>query len=620
MLRPLAALAAALCLAPAAVDGSCSTYSYLSLDVAADDAPQLCALPGPFAGMPNRTAETIQRAVFVKSETDMCGAADAGGARKALDAALAGCSNCQPVLLVDRGSCTFVDKLNHSRTAMDGLVPAGAAPKVLLIDYASNGCGPYVSMSVDGLGKGALLPAFCPSDTGAALERLRGPQTLRLETVQSADEAQWQRTEACPSVCHGLDHLDGSLAVLLLLATLTVVVGAHGSGTMMTEKLRARMAPLPGATCPQPRPEDDGSVVITAKMAALYAVVASCGLLLMYLFLETIVMFMIFYVVFVASCVAALLTTGWLAPHMPQKRVLIPKLGPVVVSELAICLACAGIGVLFFFGRHESWSWVLQDYLCLNLCVYIIRMWELPNAKVATILLCALFLYDVFWVYGSPYLVALFASSCKPEDLATDPNNSVMVHVARGVPATAEKPAESIPIVIRMPRWDFDDDQPGQHAESLLGLGDIIIPALSAALLWRFDLAAGRSWKGPLCLPGTRQPHPEHFASGYFVPSLIGYVLALICAYLVVGFWCVAQPALFYIVPLSLWTVLALAYRRGDLRQLWEVGPDPNWTPPPSLARLSSTEQPAPQSAASSSPPGGAGGTKEQLIDSSEPS
>ena len=39
---------------------------------------------------------------------------------------------------------------------------------------------------------------------------------MRLETVQSADEAQWQRTEACPSVCHGLDHLDGSLAVLLV--------------------------------------------------------------------------------------------------------------------------------------------------------------------------------------------------------------------------------------------------------------------------------------------------------------------------------------------------------------------------------------------------------------------
>ena len=28
-----------------------------------------------------------------------------------------------------------------------------------------------------------------------------------------------------------------------------------------------------------------------------------------------------------------------------------------------------------------------------------------------------------------------------------------------------------------------------------------------------------------------------------------------------------------YIVPMSLWTVLGLAHRRGDLKQLWNVGP-----------------------------------------------
>ena len=37
----------------------------------------------------------------------------------------------------------------------------------------------------------------------------------------------------------------------------------------------------------------------------------------------------------------------------------------------------------------------------------------------------------------------------------------------------------------------------------------------------------------------------------------------------VVARWCLAQPALFYIVPLSQWSVLALAFRRGDLAQLW---------------------------------------------------
>jgi hypothetical protein len=36
----------------------------------------------------------------------------------------------------------------------------------------------------------------------------------------------------------------------------------------------------------------------------------------------------------------------------------------------------------------------------------------------------------------------------------------------------------------------------------MLGLGDIIIPALSAALMWRFDLAAG-AWR---CLPPPTPP------------------------------------------------------------------------------------------------------------------
>jgi uncharacterized membrane protein YgcG len=123
-------------------------------------------------------------------------------------------------------------------------------------------------------------------------------------------------------------------------------------------------------------------------------------------------------------------------------------------------------------------------------------------------------------------------------------------------------------------------------------------------MLWRFDLAAGRTWSGPLWLAETMlplpggagnnmdvaaaksyrwlclTPHPNHFLSGYFIPSLVGYVIALCCAYFVVANWCLAQPALLYIVPLSLWTVLGLAHRRGDLPQLWSVGPDPHWLPP----------------------------------------
>jgi hypothetical protein len=216
-----------------------------------------------------------------------------------------------------------------------------------------------------------------------------------------------------------------------------------------------------------------------------------------------------------------------------------------------------------------------------------------------------LFVYDIFWVYISPFIVALVKSwdDCSTAaDLATDPNNSVMVHVAKGVPAADNKPPESIPIVIRMPRWGGASGS--GNTESMLGLGDIIIPALSTSMLWRFDIAAGRSWSALLWLADSDLPpavggdagsssrrssslptlHPNHFLSGYFVPSLIGYVLALCCAYFVVANWCLAQPALLYIVPMSLWTVLGLAHRRGDLKQLWAVGPDPEWKPSLSAA------------------------------------
>ena len=117
-----------------------------------------------------------------------------------------------------------------------------------------------------------------------------------------------------------------------------------------------------------------------------------------------------------------------------------------------------------------------------------------------------------------------------------------------------------------MPKWG-SVHRPGQggYDEAMLGLGDIIIPALSLAMFWRFDLAAGRSWSRPLftsCATARSgwRANPRHFTSGYFLPSLLGYVVALGCAYFVVATWCFAQPALFYIVPLSLWTTLGTPF------------------------------------------------------------
>ena len=51
-------------------------------------------------------------------------------------------------------------------------------------------------------------------------------------------------------------------------------------------------------------------------------------------------------------------------------------------------------------------------------------------------------------------------------------------------------------------------------------------------------------------------------------------MLALFCAYGVVGLWCQDQPALLYIVPLSQWTIIAMARCRGHLGKVWLDGPE----------------------------------------------
>lgn len=68
----------------------------------------------------------------------------------------------------------------------------------------------------------------------------------------------------------------------------------------------------------------------------------------------------------------------------------------------------------FFFC---SYAWVLQDILGITFCISLIRNIRLPNLKVCTILLVLLLIYDIFFVFITPFFSA---------------GKSVMVEVATG--------------------------------------------------------------------------------------------------------------------------------------------------------------------------------------------
>jgi minor histocompatibility antigen H13 len=96
---------------------------------------------------------------------------------------------------------------------------------------------------------------------------------------------------------------------------------------------------------------------------------------------------------------------------------------------------------------------------------------------------------------------------------------------------------------------------------SMLGLGDIVIPGLFVALMLRFDVRK----------LGLGEDLPSGMSSRlpYFRAVMSAYVAGLVTTIVAMNMFSAAQPALLYLVPACLLTVLTLAFFKGELAELW---------------------------------------------------
>ncbi|XP_059632844.1 signal peptide peptidase-like 3 [Cornus florida] len=290
--------------------------------------------------------------------------------------------------------------------------------------------------------------------------------------------------------------------------------------------------------------EDDAEkevLDISAKSAVIFVITASAFLVLLYLFMSSwfvwllIVLFCIGGIQGMHTCIVSLMLRK--CKNAGQKMVNVPLLGDVSVLSLVVLLFCFAFAILWAVNRKASYSWVGQDVLGICLMITVLQMARLPNIKVATILLCCAFLYDIFWVFLSPLIF----------------KDSVMIVVARG----DNSGGESIPMLLRIPRL-FDP----WGGYDMIGFGDILFPGLLVSFFFRFDKA---NKKGVL--------------NGYFIWSIIGYGFGLFFTYL--GLYLMdghGQPALLYIVPCTLGLTIILGLVRGELKHLWNYGTE---LPPP---------------------------------------
>lgn len=183
------------------------------------------------------------------------------------------------------------------------------------------------------------------------------------------------------------------------------------------------------------------------------------------------------------------------------------------------------IGVWYLWQKH----WIANNLFGLAFAINGVEVLHLNNIVTGCILLGGLFVYDIFWVFGT----------------------NVMVTVAKSFEA---------PIKLVFPQ-DLIEHGLGASNFAMLGLGDIVIPGIFIALLLRFDYSLKRKSKT------------------YFYATFIAYFLGLMATIFVMHVFKHAQPALLYLVPACMGTPLLLALIKGDIKKLFAYEDHPEEKP-----------------------------------------
>ncbi|KIK67467.1 hypothetical protein GYMLUDRAFT_872974 [Collybiopsis luxurians FD-317 M1] len=180
---------------------------------------------------------------------------------------------------------------------------------------------------------------------------------------------------------------------------------------------------------------------------------------------------------------------------------------------------------LYRYSSASRRSALLTDVLSMSFSHNALSLLKLDSFKTGAALLSGLFLYDIWWVFGTP----------------------VMVTVATTL---------DIPIKLLWPKSLLFSDLNGF---TMLGLGDVVIPGAFVSLAMRYDyhlhLKSGNSG--------------ATFRKPYFYAAFVAYIIGLVTTMSVMHFFKAAQPALLYLSPACILSFVITALYRGEFSDAW---------------------------------------------------
>lgn len=345
--------------------------------------------------------------------------------------------------------------------------------------------------------------------------------------------------------------IDPSIAVILLISIGTVVLGGYWSGACERERLNSGASGGGGGGGGGESKADSGELSLYSPLKVVIFVALMCGMLvLMYFFYKVLV-----YVIIVIFCLASASALYSCFDAVMDKigcgtlRFSVRNWN-FSVRSLLLAAVCISISVVWGVYRNEDrWIWILQDLLGIAFCLNFMKTISLSNFKICVILLSLLLVYDVFFVFITPFFTKNGVSIMVQVALGPDASGEKTQGVE--IPAEPQPPSEKLPVVMRVPRLLAWAQNLCMMQFSILGYGDIIVPGLLVAYCSRFDV-----W-----IKSKRKV--------YFVSCCIAYFLGMILTFIVMLLSGMGQPALLYLVPFTVITSAVVAGCRGEMKQFW---------------------------------------------------
>nr|XP_020475585.1 signal peptide peptidase-like 2A isoform X1 [Monopterus albus] len=423
------------------------------------------------------------------------------------------------VLVVMRGDCTYSQK---------ALVAESLGATALLIASNTSMFTPTINDS------------YAKIHIPLALMRYRD----FLEAQQVFGEGMQVKLYAPPQ-----SKIDASIAVILLIAIGTVALGGYWSGACERDRLDSGAA---GEGRGESK-ADSGEISLYSPLKVVIFVLLMCGMLVLMYFFFKVLVYIIIAIFCLASasalfsCIDAIMDQigcGTLSFSIRNWN--------FSVRSLILAAVCISIAVVWGVYRNEDrWIWILQDLLGIAFCLNFIKTISLSNFKICVILLSLLLVYDVFFVFITPFFtkngVSIMVQVALGPDASAEKAQGNMVEV----PAEPQAPSEKLPVVMRVPRFSAWAQNLCGMQFSILGYGDIIVPGLLVAYCSRFDV-----------LINSRKKI-------YFISCCIAYLLGMIVTFAVMLLSGMGQPALLYLVPFTLITSAVVAACRREMRRFW---------------------------------------------------